>query len=278
MPSVLAGIASLLWGGSDFLGGIASKRIPARAAGAIVQGTGVAIVLVVLLIWPAHPRGVDLWLGVIAGIASAVGISLLYAALAVGPMYVVAPTTAAIAAALQAVVGLAIGQRPSSVALVGVVVAIVAIALLATPPTGMKFRANGRVLAIATGAGCMIAIITVCFSRTATSSGAWPGGMARVVAAAILIPIAIIGRRERPRGTQGALRLAVIAGVADIVATLAIMFALQRGSLVILGVLGGLYPVVTILLARFVLEERMGTLQKVAVILAMFAIVLIAVG
>jgi drug/metabolite transporter (DMT)-like permease len=102
--------------------------------------------------------------------------------------------------------------------------------------------------------------------------------MARTVAAAILIPLAFIGRRERPPSRRGPLRLAVIAGVADIVATLAIMFALQRGTLVILGVLGGLYPVVTILLARFVLDERMGALQKVAVGLAMFAILLIAIG
>jgi len=278
MPGLLAGIASLLWGCSDFLGGLASKRIPARVAGAIVQGTGVAVVIVVLLIWPAHPSGADLWLGALAGVASALGITMLYGALAVGPMYVVAPTTAAVGAALQAVVGLAIGQRPSSLALVGVVLALVAIGLLATPPTGVKFTANGKVLALAAGAGSMIGIISISFSRTATSSGAWPGGMARTVAAAILIPLAFIGRRERPPSRRGPLRLAVIAGVADIVATLAIMFALQRGTLVILGVLGGLYPVVTILLARFLLDERMGALQKVAVGLAMFTILLIAIG
>src|SRR5436190_19520492 len=90
MPNAFAAVASILWGTSDFLGGMSAKRLDVRRVGAVAEATGLVAIALILIVLPAHPNARDLILGAGAGIATALGVLMLYAALAFGPMYLAA--------------------------------------------------------------------------------------------------------------------------------------------------------------------------------------------
>jgi drug/metabolite transporter (DMT)-like permease len=58
------------------------------------------------------------------------------------------------------------------------------------------------------------------------------------------------------------------------------LFALasQRGLLSLVAVLGSLYPIVTVLLARFVLAERVARSQEAGIVLTLAGVALISAG
>src|SRR5690606_11786502 len=95
------------------------------------------------------------WLGVIAGLAGAVAIWAFYAALAIGPMSVISPTTAAVAALIPAVVGIASGERFSPLGYLALGVLVVAAVLLGVTREQQGGRVGVRavVLAAASGVG-----------------------------------------------------------------------------------------------------------------------------
>ncbi|MDP9182858.1 MAG: EamA family transporter, partial [Actinomycetota bacterium] len=121
MSVALALLSSLLWGGSDFLGGTASRRL----AAIVVVGASqlVALVLLVPLAVTVGERPDHLWAGVAAGLTVTAGLAAFYAALAAGTMGVVAPI-AATGAVVPVVVGLVGGESPAAVQLAGIVVAL----------------------------------------------------------------------------------------------------------------------------------------------------------
>ena len=56
------------------------------------------------------------------------------------------------------------------------------------------------------------------------------------------------------------------------------MLAAGRGLLSVVGVLGSLYPAFTVVLARFVLHERLTRAQGVGVIVTLAGVVALAAG
>jgi drug/metabolite transporter (DMT)-like permease len=223
----------------------------------------------------------DLWWGAAAGVSGAFGIALLYRALAIGPMNAAAPTVAVVSAIVPAAVGLVQGERPSPIALAGVAVAIVAVALVggASRPGVGEPRATGRVLALAALSGAGLGLANVCFAATDPASGLWPVVAEKIVSAAALGALIVAWRaRERPRATAHTVRLTFGTGAFDAAATASVAVALQRGPLVLVSVLASLFPAVTVILARFVLTERIGRAQAVGLALAIAAIAMIVAG
>jgi drug/metabolite transporter (DMT)-like permease len=70
----------------------------------------------------------------------------------------------------------------------------------------------------------------------------------------------------------------VFVGLADLGANALFVAASTRGLVSVAAVLGSLYPVVTILLARAFLAERLRPIQNVGVALALAGVVAIATG
>lgn len=282
MPALLAVVASVLWGTSDFLGGLATTGWRAERVGALAQGVGFLLLLSAApVVTGAIPPGVDLAWGAAAGISGAVGIVFLYRALAIGPMNAAAPTVAVVAAVVPAVVGLAQGERPTALALAGVAVAIVAVALVggASRPGAGEPRASLRVLSIAALAGVGLGIANVCFARTAAASGVWPVVAEKGVSAAVLALVVVAwGAGAHPRAGRRSVGLTIATGAFDAGATASVALALQRGPLVLISVLSSLFPAITVLLARFVLTERIGRAQAVGLALALAAVVMIVAG
>lgn len=281
MPIALAGLASVLWGTADFLGGFAASGWRAERVAAVSQVVGLTMLLVLApVLGGALASHQDLAWGAASGIAGAVGATLLYRSLAIGPMNVAAPTVAVIAAAVPTVVGLLQGERPGALALAGVVVAIVAVALVggASAPGPTEPRASGRVLANAAVSGVGLGLANVAFAETSVDSGLWPVGVAKLVAAIALWSAVLATRGSGGRASGRNVRFAVWTGVVDIGATTSLALALQRGSLVLVSVLGSLFPAVTVLLARVVLDERIGRAQAAGLACALAAVAMIVAG
>jgi drug/metabolite transporter (DMT)-like permease len=276
---ILATTTATLFGLSDFLGGFASRRDSALAVTARAYLLGVVVMVAATLAFPgASVVPADLVWGVAGGLCGGFGVMALYAALAAGRMSIVAPTTAALSGSLPAVFDLVRGSAVRPLALVGLGLALVAVVVVSATAGEEEERGlPRRALLLSIAAGVLFAGSFLSFSFAGRESGFAPLVAARVVSGSLLTALAFV-RLRRLRLEPGALAPTVAAGLFDAFATVAMISAIRVGPLAVASVLGSLYPVVTILLARFVLHERLRGLQRVGIALALGAVVLAAAG
>lgn len=277
LPLLLAFGSGMGWGTADFLGGLSARRLPLLTVSLVSQTAGLAFLAVVVAVRGEGPNDAHaLLLGLAAGLIGAGGLSALYRALAIGRMSVVAPT-AALSGTVPVAWGLLRGERPSALQLAGVVVAIAGIVLAARAPDRAGER-DTRGLGLALVAAVTLGAFVILLDEAGRSDPFWGSLMVRVGAVAVL-GVAFLVRRPslRMRGADAG-RMGVI-GVLDNGANLAFASAAEAGGLLALtSVLGSLYPVATVLLARFVLRERLAGWQTVGVAAALAGVVLIAAG
>lgn len=273
MTFILAIGAAVSYGIADFSGGYASKRLPPWGVMAWSQTLGVVALVAGLLVFPAEMvTSADISWGVFAGVGGAIGLGLLYRSLAEGTMSLVSPVAAATSAILPVIIDLATGGELSTLAVIGIVIALVAIVTIARERSHQ--RLNRRLLAMAIASGAGFGMFFVAIAQTAEASGFWP----LVGARAATIPLGFLLHRlleppTRPRGVS--VRWIAGAGLFDMSANLLIAAALQRGPLGIVSVLSSLYPAVTAMVAMAVLKERLSPTQVAGVGLAMIAVVLL---
>jgi drug/metabolite transporter (DMT)-like permease len=275
---VLGLLVAVTYGSGDFLGGMASKRNAAIVVVAVSQAFGlVAMAAVVALDRGARPIGHDVLAGGAAGAIGLVGVVLLYRGLAQGSMSVVAPITAVGAAVVPFTWGIVRGDRPSSPALAGVAVALLAVALVSRSDAANERPASRDDLVLATGAGIAFGTVFVLLGLTHASSGMWPVLAARIASVTIVMTgVAVSGRPLRiDRGTGA---IVIAAGILDAGANALYVLATREGLLSLVSVLSALYPAATVVLARVVLRERMGRLQLAGIALALTGVGLIAAG
>lgn len=289
MAIFLALAAAATYGGADFLGGLVTRKVPVVSVVLLSQLAG-GLLLVFLFPFadsgPLDPEAVS-W-GAASGVAGAFGVVLLYRGLARGRMSVVAPITAVEAASVPVIFGLVTGERPTSPALVGVVLALIAVALVAMSPdpdraakddetagTGLFPLAPG--VAEAMGAGLMFGAFFILLKQGGASSGLWPLFGARISSFAIIATAALVRRPSFRTDRNTAIGIAG-SGVLDLTANLLYLLASRRGLLSLVAVLTSMYPASTVLLARVVLGERLTVLQTIGLGMAATGIVLIATG
>jgi drug/metabolite transporter (DMT)-like permease len=201
-----------------------------------------------------------------------------YRAMGDGPMSVVAPITALLTAVVPVMAGIALGERPSATAWLGVVMALIAIALVTRAPApsaaGSASSIRGTVMR-ALVAGTMFGLAFVAFSRPGDAAGLWPLLGARLASLPVLALLVIA------TGTGFAIpvsvrRLVVVAGLLDMMANIFVIEAFARGLLTLVSVITALYPATTLILARVVLEERVRRDQMVGLGVAAGAVVLVS--
>jgi uncharacterized membrane protein len=281
--------AALAYGIADFAGGIASRRAPVLAVTAGVQVVGLVALAPVVLVVGGTPSVAAFALGALGGLAGAAGLLLYLRGLAVGPMGVVAPLSAVVGAGLPLLVGIAWGERPTVLTLVAIAIALVAILLANAGGSRGGGGRTGPLLALGAGAG--FALFFVALDATPADSALWPLMAGRLTTAPLLTLLALAlfhrestdrARRDRRSGTgstgSGVGRLVVLSGVFDTFANVLFLLATRSGDLGVSAVVVSLYPVVVVLLARFVLGERLTGMQIGSAGLALGASVLLAVG
>jgi len=281
LAPVLALTSAALYGAADFLGGMGARRTNTIAVVAVSQLVGLML-LAVMLVWlPAAPATRDLLWGGAAGLAGGIGVALLYRALAVGRMAVVAPTTAVCAVAIPVTAAMLLGERPSAGRLGGMGLAIVAIVLVSQQrPVAAEVGDHtlmGRLppgLGLALMSGVAIGFFFLALARTAATAGLWPLLAARVMSVGLFGVSAVVSRRSLRMAAPVA-AVVIAAGVVDMVANALYLIATRHGSLSVVVTLSSLYPASTVILARLILGERLSALQSVGITCALVAVVLI---
>ncbi len=281
MVFTLALAAALSYGAGDFLGAIATGRtksaLPVVAASSLA---GVVLLLAIVPWFDASPVGADFGWGAAGGVAGGVGVALFYRGLATGVMSVVAPVAAVTGAAVPVAAGLLLRERPSAVALVGVGLAISAVALLAVEAPGTREVVAGtsrEALPLALGAGLGFGVFFVLLDRTGDEAGLWPLVASRSVTLVLAVGAAlVIGQTVMP--ARGARRLSLGTGVFDMAANACFLIANRSGLLALVAVITSLYPASTIALAQLFLGERLARHQLVGVGVAVVAVVMIAIA
>ncbi len=271
----LAVLSSIAYGAADFLGGMATKRSATFAVVVVSQLCGLILVLLALPFLPrSSPTAGDFAWGAASGLAGGIGVALLYRGLAVGVMSVVAPVTAVCAVIIPLAVGVVLGERPTGLALLGVLLAVVAIILVSQSGDreAGKRATSGVMIAIASGIA--IGIFLVFLQRTGPSAGLWPLIAARVVSVGFFT-VAGLAARKSIKPQRESLPIIIGGGVLDMLANILYLLAVRRGLLSIVATLSSLYPASTIVLARIVLGERLRFTQQAGVACAAVAIVLI---
>lgn len=278
MPVALALLSSLLWGAADFLGGTATRRLPAPVVVGVSQA--VALVLLVPVLMTVGDLPERWWPGALAGLAGVVGLACFYAALAEGTMGVVAPI-AATGAAVPVFVGLARGEDPSALQIAGFVVALAGVMLASGPELTGSASTRPLVLAVVS-ALCFGTVAVLLAEGSEGSAGAVIGTLVvmRVVSVGLLGSLALVRRTAVGLTVRvaGSWRLLLAVGVMDVAANAAFAFATRSGYLSVVAVLGSLYPVVTVLLARQVLGERLVRLQVIGAFGTLVGVALLSVG
>jgi drug/metabolite transporter (DMT)-like permease len=272
----LALLSSLLWGSADFGGGLISRRLPAMAVVGWSQFCALVILAGVVLFGGMRaPDGGWLFWGLLGGLVGATGLVAFYRALATGTMGVVSPVAALGTSLVPVSAGVALGERPAAVQAAGMAVAVLG-AVAASGPE-LSGSARGRSVALAVLSGVMFGMAFVCLDHGAESDP-WLTALAMRLTSLALFGTAALATRSlggvRPRDLPW---LAVV-GVADVSANLAFALASTQGLVSVVAVLGSLYPVVTVLLARVVLSERLRAIQVVGILAALTGVALVSAG
>lgn len=266
------------WGVSDFLGGLQSRRIPVVAVLAVSQPAGLLLALILIPLLGADPLPAeDLAIAFAAGAASLGGLAAFYSAMAMGTISVVAPI-ASLGVVVPVAVGLAQGEEPGAVQLVGLVVATVGVVVLSyeEDPEHQAVARRSIVLAILAGLGFGIFFTGLDAASTSDQPG-WAVVSARVGAVAAVAAALVLTRPSFNR-VSGALLVLLAIGTFDILANALFAIASTKGLLPVVAVGGSMYPAFTIALAHLVLGERLALAQRAGVALALAGVALIAGG
>lgn len=280
LAAPLALLAAISWGAADYVAGTAARKSSALR---IVVGSHMVGMVALTALSPLIESSADLsdlvW-GASGGMGGGLGTLLLYRGLAVGRMGVVAPVTAALAAAVPVLVGLLGGDVIGNLGLLGIGLAFPAVLLVAMAPEdqgpvgtansfGTWIHQPGLVYALIGGLG--FGLFYVCLDRTGGDTGVWPLLAARVASVAMLGAAAIAAERRLLPSVEvrGA---TVLAGVLDVTAAVLFLLATRQGALAIASILTSMYPATTVLLAVVLLRERCSTPQLVGMALSGVAI------
>jgi drug/metabolite transporter (DMT)-like permease len=281
VAALLALLSSVLWGVSDFAGGLLSRRLPALVVVAASQL--VALVVVVPIAWFAgafsSPLGYLPW-GIAAGLIGSLSLASFYYALSIGVMGIVSPLSAT-GIAVPVVVGLATGDRPNVLEVVGIIFVAIGVVLAGGPDVRAgaddpsKHGPKPVIFAL-------LAALGFGFTLVALSYGGRVDPLMTVVAqraaSGLLIglPVLLIMGRHVLHRHDAPLLTAI--GVGDVAANATFAWSASLGALTVTAVLGSLFPVATLLLARTFLHERLSRLQGIGVVVALAGVLALGAG
>ena len=286
---VLALASAIGYGGSDFAAGLASRSAP------VIQITLLASVISGVIVAAAlpfaaspGPTAAALAWGFVAGLGGTLGAFALYLGFRHAAFSVAGPLSAVASAGFSVLAGLLYGERPTALALTGIVLALPAIVGVSAsaaseaeayaPP--QEAAASGRQRAgVVYGlvAGACFALLFIGLDRAGSGSGMWPVAAAAAGELACALVAAVAVRSFTLCGGRARL-LAVLAGAGGAAGTILFFFATHQGFLAVTAVLTSLYPATTIVLARTVLGERLTALRLGGLVTAGACVTLIALG
>jgi len=289
---VLALASAIGYGGSDFAAGLASRSAPVIQITLLASAvSGVFVAAALPFAASPGPSAAALAWGFAAGIGGTLGAFALYLGFRHAAFSVAGPLSAVAAAGFSVLAGLLYGERPTALALAGIVLALPAIVgVSASAAAEAEADAPAQEAAAVGGlgrpvagvvyglvAGAFFALLFIGLDRAGSGSGLWPVAAAAAGELAAALVAAVAVRSFRLCGGRARL-LAVITGAAGAAGTILFFVATHHGFLAITAVLTSLYPAVTIVLARVMLGERLTALRLGGLVTAGACVTLIALG
>jgi uncharacterized membrane protein len=276
MGVILGLAAALLYGGSDFAGGLASRKLGAVPVNVVGSFVAAALAWVALLVigGPGPTVHAVAW-GLVSGLGGGAGTTMLYRGLARGQMSVVGPISAVAAAGVPVAAGIAMGERPTVLALAGVLVALPAIVLVAASGSMRGMLGSGMTDGLAAGAA--FGVMFIGLAQAGQGAGLWPV-VSEQTSSLLLVLVIAIRSRVPLRPAVRAAGWPALVGASGMTATLLYFYATHFAMLATAAVLVSLYPGVTVLLARVLLSERFSPVQRAGLSLCTLAVVAIALN
>jgi len=279
MNQIIWGILSATsLGTADFLAGLSSRSLGySRVLFWIfviscVCLTGYAVVI-------DHPMVIALseqWLIILFGIMNTVAMLLLYRALAIGPLSLVAPI---IAAHPVIVVSFAfmLGSRPSTTQWMGMLLAVVGVVIVARAVTQASDTSSrskhGLAITIALLASLGYAILVISGQHAVPLHGElqtlWLG---RIIAMLSLLPFLLVTRTTLDVPVKW-WPLLWLQGMLDFSGLLCLLLGSRGDFAEITAVIASLFGAVTVLLARVFLKEQMSWFQWLGIALIFLGVV-----
>ena len=267
--------ASLTWGLADFFGPLKGRTFGALRVLVYVQLGGLAAIALIVAVRGKGPANAGALLAVPAAISGTLGLYAYYRGISVGAMSIVAPI-AGISAVVPVVVGIASGDRPSAWQLAGIGCALVGVFLAAREPgrTGPRLAAGvGLALLAAIGFGGYFPPM----HAAGDADFWWASLFFRMTSSTVILTAVAIRRPSLNVPTVQVPVLALI-GTGDMLGNLLFAAASSRGLVSITSVLASLYPIVTVVLARLLLAERVARTQEAGIGLTLAGVALISAG
>jgi drug/metabolite transporter (DMT)-like permease len=267
--------ASISWGLADFFGPLKGRTLGASRVLLYAQLGGLAAIAIAVVARAAGPASETALLAVPAAISGTLGLYAFYRGAAVGAMSVVAPI-AGVSAVLPVIVGIASGERPSALAGAGIACALGGVFLASREPgrDGTKIAAGaGLALLAAVGFGGYFPPM-----HAAGHADFWWASLYFRITSTVVVLAAIAVRRPNLRVSRRNVPVLVLIGVGDMLGNLLFAAASRSGLVSVTSVLASLYPIVTVVLARVVLAERVSRSQEAGVLLTLAGVVLISAG
>ncbi|MFF1718193.1 EamA family transporter [Streptomyces sviceus] len=273
MGPLLALTSAVCYGIVDFSGGLLSRRAHFAAVTFLGQIGGLLLATAAALLLPADSvRPVDLLWGALSGVGSGAAMHFLNRGLSHGAMSVVVPVSAVTGVALSVVCGVMLGDRPTAVAWLGIVLSAPALWMVCG---GGKDDGGGVPDGLLASAG--IALQYIALAQADASSGLWPVAAGRVAAVLVLLPSAARHPR-RLRLPLARAGQAVLVGAGAALALILYLLAAQRQLLAVAVVLASLYPALPVILGLALLHERLSPRQVMGLLGAGIATVLLSLG
>ena len=310
MIGALFGVfAAFSWGGGDFLGGLASRRLPTFFVVATSQAAALALLVPVALIaGGAPPSGSALITTAIAGVVGGTGVLSLYHGFAHGRISIVASIAGTLAALIPVGVSIAQGEVPSLLRLFGFFMAIVSIIIVSTSSVEHAVAGEAGAHADASSgaaarggaiygitAGICFAGFSLIFSSVDSDATVWLLTILRIASVSaltlFLIAARLVGRRPPgdepiragaiPTGLLPRLRLLLLltaTGSGDTMGNLFFFLSSAESGVAVAAVFTSIAPITTVIFAALLLGERVSARQGLGIALAAVATIAIALG
>jgi len=276
-PLIISLASAASWGLSDFLGGLTSRRLPVLAVLAISQPAGLILIGLLIALFGADPISADKFaIAFLAGAASLAGLGAFYAAMAMGTVSVVAPI-ASLGVIVPVIVGLAGGQSPAAIQLVGLIPAMAGVVILSYEEEAEHADVARRSIVLAILAGLGFGLFFTGIDAASPDRPGW-AVLAVRLGGVTTVALALLISRPRLAGVSGNWAVLITIGFFDVLANALFALASTKGVLPVVAVGGSMYPAFTVALAHGVLGERLARIQWAGVALALLGVVMIAAG
>ena len=271
---VLALSASVTWGVADFFGPLKGRRFGALRVLVYVQLGGLLVISAIVAVRGKGPEDIGALLAIPAALSGTIGLYAYYRGIAVGAISIVAPI-AGISAVVPVAVGIASGDHASTWQWVGIAASLVGVFLASREPgrTGRVAAGVGLALLAAIGFGGYFPPM----HAAGNADFWWAALIFRMTSTAMILSVVAV---RRPSLGMPAVEVPILAliGTGDMLGNLLFAAASTSGLVSITSVLASLYPIVTVVLARVILKERVARSQETGIVLTLAGVALISAG